>query len=664
MRVLLRIVVVLLLVLTSRAAHAEARIELSLPDGARGPVDLAQVPGGWAGTFSIQNDGDEPLTVSRIAVRNDDGDSSLRRVHVAFEDGSTVATLKPHTGANAQILWTPEKDPRTTRLFGHVVVTSTDERAGEVAMGFHVSTAKRARLLTDHLLSWMLLLPLLGAAMALLGLIGGVEERLTRHAPSLALALTGVVAVLACGAARFYDPTLGHVGGTGGFQLVERAIYARSIGCEYFVGVDGENLPWLLAVAFVGPAGLLSLPKRDVVAYVALYLALFASLLGAVVALDLLLLLAFLGCAIVCLFLLVGRWGKAEARAAALRFLVFALVGLFLLTAGVALLSHHADRGFLVDGTTAPHPFALTELGRVSYAAKPVVVLGVPLVKMAWGLVFVAALVFAGGFPFHGHLPSLFASAPPAVAALFVVGFQRLGVHLLLRVALPVMPEGTRWAAPVVLALGAGGAIYAALACLGQKHLLGALAFASVAQTGLSLVGLASLTPQGLSGAVLLGLSQGVGLAVALLLCGALERRSLDLDLAGLSGALRGAPLLAVTLAVALACVAGLPGTVGFWGATLSLLGATPRAPLAAFVAAVALVLVAASLARFALGARVPSEARTPDLDAREFGAVAIFLLAMLLLGVAPGRAVDASAQSVRDAGELLDPTGMDPTGR
>jgi len=362
--------------------------------------------------------------------------------------------------------------------------------------------------------------------------------------------------------------------------------------------------------------------------------------------------------------LLVARWGKDDARAAALRFLGFGLLGLFVLAAGVALLQHHADRGFLVDGTTAPHPFALTELGRVSYAAKPVLVLGVPLVKMAWGLVFVAAALFAGAFPFHGYLPSLFASAPPAVAALFVVGFQRVGVHLLLRVAQPIMPEGTRWAAPVILALGAGGAVYASLACLGQKHLLRALAFASVAQTGLSLMAFGSLTPQGMTGAVLLGLSQGVGLAAAFFLAGALERRSVDLGLEGLRGALRGAPLLAVALLVALAGVAGLPGTLGFWGDALGLLGATPRAPLAALAASVALVVVAVALSRFALGAWAKSDTQTRDLDLREFGSVAIFLLAMVILGIAPGLVVDASARAVRDAGDVLDPGGSDPTGR
>ena len=661
---LLVLVLVLVLMLVSRAAHAEPRIVLSLPDGSLGPVELAPVVGGWAGTFSLQNDGDQPLKISRVAVRNDDADSALRRVNVAFDDGSTAATLAPHTAAKAQILWTPEKDTRTTRLFGHVVITSTAERAGEVAMGFHASTARSARWLTDHVLSWMLLLPLLAAGLCLLGLVAGAEDRLARLAPRASLAVACVVAVLAWGAARLFDPTLGHAGGTGGFQLVERAIYARSIGCEYFVGIDGENLPWLLATAFVAPAGLLVPPRRDVAAYAALYLVLLASLLGAVVALDLLLLLLFVGSAAVCVYLLVARWGKADARAAALRFLVFVLVGLVLLGGGIALLQQHADRGFLVDGTAAPHPFALTELGRVSYAAKPVLVLGVPLIKMAWALVFVAAALFAGAFPFHGYLPSLFASAPPAVAALFVVGFQRLGIHLLFRVALPIMPEGTRWAAPVILALGAGGAIYASLVCLGQKHLLRAVAFASVAQTGLSLVAIASLTPQGMTGAVLLGLSQGVGLAAVFLLAGALERRSVDLALEGIRGALSGAPLLGVALLVALACVAGLPGTVGFWGVALGLIGATPRAPLSALAGAVALIVVAAALSRYALGAWQRSEARPRDLDAREFGSIAILLLAMLVLGVAPGLVVDASAQAVREAGEAIDPSGVDATGR
>src|SRR5579883_2519298 len=141
--------------------HA-GRIVVSLPGGASGPLVLAPAQGGWVGELTVTNVGPEPLTVSRLSIRGDADDvRSPARVSVRFVDGApTSATLAPGASKNAVVSWMPDKDPRVQQAFGHVVVTSTDEEAGEVAMGFRAQLPTGLGWLGAHALSLLLLLPL------------------------------------------------------------------------------------------------------------------------------------------------------------------------------------------------------------------------------------------------------------------------------------------------------------------------------------------------------------------------------------------------------------------------------------------------------------------------------------------------------------------------
>ena len=146
----LAVAVSLSLVSSARAAggRAAGRIGLSLPGGARGPLVLTPGQGGWVGQLTVSNLGAETLIVSRVAIRGDEDDvRSPARLGVRFADGAaTSATLPPGASKDVVVSWMPDRDPRVRQAFGHVVVTSTDEEAGEVAMGFRAAAADGARL--------------------------------------------------------------------------------------------------------------------------------------------------------------------------------------------------------------------------------------------------------------------------------------------------------------------------------------------------------------------------------------------------------------------------------------------------------------------------------------------------------------------------------------
>src|SRR5579884_3398550 len=145
------------------AAARAGRVALSLPGGGRGPLTLVPGQGGWVGELAVTNVGNAPLTISRVAIRGDEDDvRSPSRLSVRFVEGAvTSATLAPGASKGVVVSWMPDKDPRVRQAFGHVVVTSTDEQSGEVAMGFRAQLPTGLGWVGAHVLSLLVFSPLL-----------------------------------------------------------------------------------------------------------------------------------------------------------------------------------------------------------------------------------------------------------------------------------------------------------------------------------------------------------------------------------------------------------------------------------------------------------------------------------------------------------------------
>ncbi|MRG92017.1 complex I subunit 4 family protein [Polyangium spumosum] len=393
------------------------------------------------------------------------------------------------------------------------------------------------------LLSALVVLPLLAAAS-----VRSLKK--PRHVYSIGLGFAALELLLsALVVARFerHTPAL---------QLVERIPLFGDHA--YHVGVDGISVLFLPLTALLA---LLVILHAELAAkqrpghYLAAIFSLQASLMGAFVALDLLLFWAFAALELVPGTLLVRSWGTGPGRrAAARRYAALNTMGALLVLAGAIVLGRATGGQFSLEAlTNTPAP------ARAQFLAFWLFVLGfavrIPL------------------FPFHGWLPPVMAEGPAVGVSVFLVG-AKLGVYGLLRFVIPLLPLAAHRYGPLLAALGVVGMIYGALLALVQTNLRRLVAFACLAHTGSVLVGISTLNAEGLSGALLVTLNVGLSAAGLYFVAGFLHRRLGSTDVARGARLSRHAPLLSFTFLLVGLSTIGMPGTSGFEAEHLVVVGA------------------------------------------------------------------------------------------
>ncbi len=667
------------LLATSAQAQERRRagtVRLEVRPGQLGPLDLRFTQDGFGGEFSIVNDGKEPLVVSRIAVR---GDESRAGASLSFRlvDGAVPATIAPGTFRKVRVQWAPERGARLRQLFAHVVVTTSDERSGDVAVGVRAQVPGWLGPLEGHVLSLLIGAPLVGLLFMFLGTALGVRHpKLPRRIALTSLAVQSGLAVFVGASFR---PDVSRADGNDGLQFVEHGVWLRSLGAELFFGVDGTCAAALVVTSLIGLLSLFPSPAyrgpNGGTGYHAAYLTLSSAVAGALTAMDGLLFAIFTAVAVMVSTLLIGGWGLSGRRAAATKLALLGTVAVACLFVAVVSLSRHADPTFLVDGTKTSVTFSLPELSRVALGAKGAMLFGAPLVKALFVLVLIASLVLLGAFPLHAWVGPAVTEVNAATAALISASLPAIGACALLRIGCAVLPEGMRWASGVVVALGAVTAALGALGALGQTDLRRLAAAGMIAQVGFLLLGAGSLTSQGLSAAIVIGATRPLACCLFFALAGAIEDRARTADLARLHGIGAHVPGWTVALAIAAFAHAGVMGVGGAWGPMLALLGALPNYPPLALLGALALIVGA--VAHFLAVSRIvfgklgdewersallePFGGRFPDLTAREWRSVAPVAALLLLLGVWPAPLFSSTAGTVRDLTNAVSPPSADP---
>ncbi|WP_073220111.1 NADH-quinone oxidoreductase subunit M [Streptomyces sp. NBRC 110465] len=421
----------------------------------------------------------------------------------------------------------------------------------------------------QFLLAFIVVAPLIGALAALLPAPPGLKgknpgQAVLRHGVTVTGAVLLAAIVLAAGFDHDHPATM---------QATTDISWIPALDVRIHLGVDGISLPLLVLTAlltflcalysyFKLPAG--PSPK----AFVALVLVLESGTLATFSVLDLLLFFLAFEMVLIPMYFLIARWGGDQRQAAAWKFILYTLLGSVVMLLGLLLIG-------LKSGTFDMVALA-TDNGRgLTTSVQVIAVLAIGI-----GLAVKTPM-----WPLHSWLPDAHTAAPTVGSVLLAGVLLKMGTYGFVRILLPVAPDGMRTFAPYLAAFAVVGIVYGSLACLalartGAKgDLKRLIAYSSVGHMGFVLLGIATMTPTGVNGALFANIAHGLITGLLFFLVGAVKDRygTADLDtLAGATGAaLYGrAPRLGALLAFAAVASLGLPGLAGFWGEMLTLFGA------------------------------------------------------------------------------------------
>jgi NADH-quinone oxidoreductase subunit M len=476
------------------------------------------------------------------------------------------------------------------------------------------------------LLSGLIFLPLVGAAFILL--LRGDDEATRNNVRWTALLTTLVTFALSLWAWKLFDPS------TAAFQLVEERPWIGA-GLSYKLGVDGMSMPFILLTTFLMPfcigASWVSIQHR-VREYMVCFLVLETLMIGVFSALDLVLFYVFFEGGLIPMFLIIGVWGGKRRIYASFKFFLYTLIGSLLM-----LLAIMAMYG--VAGTTD-----ITVLLKTDFPTS--------MQKYLWLAFFASFAVKMPMWPVHTWLPDAHVEAPTAGSVILAGILLKMGGYGFLRFSLPMFPDASLYFAPLVWTLSIIAIIYTSLVALVQEDMKKLIAYSSVAHMGFVTMGLFAMNTQGVQGAVFQMVSHGF-VSGALFLCvGVVYDRIHTRDIAAYGGLVQRMPLYAFVFMVFTMANVGLPGTSGFVGEFLTLIGAFGANPWVAFFATTGVILSAAYALylyrRVIFGVlEKPALAGIMDLDAREIALFTPLLALTIYYGVHPGPILDACAASV-----------------
>jgi NADH-quinone oxidoreductase subunit M len=420
-------------------------------------------------------------------------------------------------------------------------------------------------------------------------------------------------------------------GTTADYQFVERALWMPSLGVAYHVGIDGISLLLVLLTTFLTPIALASAwhaiedrPKEFAITM----LVLETGMIGVFVSLDLFLFYVFWEAMLVPMYLVIGVWGGPERIYAAVKFVLYTLVGSLLML--VAILALYYQHG----AATGVFTFALPVL--VAWGVPPG--LGQTLMFLAFALAFAIKVPM---FPFHTWLPDAHVEAPTAGSVILAGVLLKMGTYGFLRFCLPLFPAASLALGPFILALAVVGVVYGAWVSTVQPDLKKLVAYSSVSHLGFVMLGIFTFNVQGMVGGVIQMVNHGLSTGALFLLVGMIYERRHTRLIAEYGGLWAVVPAFsAVFLLVALSSL-GLPGLNGFVGEFLILVGAFQVSGLLAAAATSGIIFAAVYLLwmyqRVVFGEiRHEANRHLRDLTVREWALLAPVLVFIVWIGVYP----------------------------
>ncbi|WP_082093288.1 NADH-quinone oxidoreductase subunit M [Demequina sediminicola] len=481
-------------------------------------------------------------------------------------------------------------------------------------------------------LTVLIAVPAVGAA-----LLWALPQGARGKAREIALGVTLLVAVLFVAMAAQFDKA-----DAGAFQFEQTTSWIPQIGASWAVGVNGIGLLMIALAVILVPLAIMAGWREEKDEnrrrhYLALILLSQAFMIGIFAARDVFLFYVLFEAMLVPLYFLIGGFGGAQRRYAAVKFLLYSLVGgLIMLVAVVALyfVGPGGDQGFLIDNLTGLEMSATTE-------------------RLLFLGFFIAFAIKAPMVPLHTWLPTVAEEARPGTTALLVAVLDKIGTFGMLALCLVMFPNASQWAAPVIIVLAVISVIYGALLAIGQKNMMRLVAFTSVSHFGVMILGIFAFQQTSVEGAALYMFNHGLSTAALFFLVGFLIERTGSADLADYGGLQKVIPVFAGSFLIVGMSAAALPGLSPFVSEIMVFVGAYPVAKAAVIVSAISVVLAALYILltykKVFTGPTLPGSEKTREMTLREKLVVWPLIVAMLILGFVPGLAIDYVRQPAAD---------------
>ncbi|MDR5651289.1 NADH-quinone oxidoreductase subunit M [Ruixingdingia sedimenti] len=488
-----------------------------------------------------------------------------------------------------------------------------------------------------NLLSIITFIPLV-AALILALFLRGDDAAAQRNAKWLALLATTATFVVSLFLLAGFDPA------DTGFQFVEDREWI--FGLRYKLGVDGISVLFVMLTTFLMPLTIAACwnVETRVKEYMIAFLVLETLMIGVFVALDLVLFYLFFEAGLIPMFLIIGIWGGKDRIYAAFKFFLYTFLGsVLMLVAMIAM--------YVQAGTTD-----IVALLNHQFDAGPISLMGWQIAggvqTLLWLAFFASFAVKMPMWPVHTWLPDAHVQAPTAGSVVLAAILLKMGGYGFLRFSLPMFPVASDLLAPLVLWLSAIAIVYTSLVALAQSDMKKLIAYSSVAHMGYVTMGIFAANQQGIDGAIFQMLSHGF-VSGALFLCvGVIYDRMHTRDIDAYGGLVNRMPAYALIFMLFTMANVGLPGTSGFIGEFLTIMGVFQVNTWVALVAATGVILSASYALwlyrRVVFGDLIKESLRTiTDMTARERAIFAPLVAMTLLLGVYPSLVTDIIGPSV-----------------
>ena len=484
-----------------------------------------------------------------------------------------------------------------------------------------------------NILTHTIFLPLVGSAILLL-----IPREKLGAIKALGIALSVLTFIFSLFVYFQFDASLS------GMQFAHKVLWIPALNVSYSVGVDGLSLLLVMLTTFLTPIAMLSSwnsVQKRLKEYTIMILLLETGMIGVFCATDLFLFYVFWEAMLIPMYFIIGIWGGENRIYAAIKFFLYTMFGSLLMLVAIIWLGYYAS--------TLPGGQFTTDLGTL-YSLGP----QIPVAIQTW--MFLAfTLSFAIKvplFPFHTWLPDAHVEAPTAGSVILAGVLLKMGTYGLLRFSVPLFPQATVVFMPYIAALAVVGIVYGALVSMVQTDMKKLVAYSSVSHLGFVVLGIFSLTEEGIQGSIIQMVNHGLSTGALFLIVGMIYERRHTRAISEFGGLAKVMPLFSIFFLIVSLSSIGLPGLNGFIGEFLILLGTFTSTYLSrwyAIVAATGVIFAAVYLLwmyqRVIFGTVTnPANRGLADLSMREIAVLVPVLVFIVWIGVSPNTFLKQSA--------------------